>query len=247
MYYSNVLFTEAILRQSLESNKDVRVLVAGSIHQHSLPTVEDKVIFVDTKQSPRNIYGFSKSVNQLQVKYYRDLGLHASFAILFNHESSLRSSKYLLPKLCSLAAKLKLSTQKNSGVFPKAIELKNVHVRVDWSDAELIVKSFASIIQKDKPLDYVLGSGHVTSVLEVIRYIEKNIAPGFVRLIDLDEPITGCDGTFLSASLICGEAKQNYENLGVPPTNIYYLVEKLVSEYLEQERSELLLKGGEFG
>ena len=89
LYNSNILFTESILNAALLAKNEIKVLVAGTCHQFS-PKKEGSIkhISTSTKESPRNLYGLTKSVNRLQVSHYRKLGLFACFTILFNHETN---------------------------------------------------------------------------------------------------------------------------------------------------------------
>lgn len=112
----------------------------------------------ETAFYPRSPYGVSKSYAFWMTKNYREsYGLFASNGILFNHESPRRGETFVTRKITRAAARIKtgLDTQ---------LKLGNTSARRDWGYAPDYVAGMWLMLQQDKPMDLVLGTGTSTSV-----------------------------------------------------------------------------------
>ena len=96
----------------------------------------------------------------ITVNYRESYGLHASSGILFNHESPRRGENFVTRKVTQAAARIKLGLQ-------KTITLGNLEARRDWGFAGDFVKAMWSMLQQDKPEDYVIATGSSHSVREL--------------------------------------------------------------------------------
>jgi len=111
-----------------------------------------------TPLHPRTPYGVSKVFAQLMTASYRDVhDMHASGAILFNHESPLRATRYVSRKISHGMAKIALGDE-------TPIELGNLDVRRDWGFAGDYVEAMWLMAQADTPDDYVLATGKTLSI-----------------------------------------------------------------------------------
>lgn len=128
-------------------------------------------MFGGTSESPQNEltpfcplspYAVSKTTGfYITNMYRRAYGLHASCGILFNHESPRRPETYLMRKITSAAACIKLGLQKE-------LRLGNLEVKRDWGFAGDYVEAMWRMLQQEAPDDYVIGTGENHSVLEVL-------------------------------------------------------------------------------
>lgn len=129
------------------------------------PATGSTTLHVDETAEPNPVspYAVAKLAGQNLAKVYRDRwGLHVSSGILFNHESALRSQQFVTRKVTSNIARLA-----QHGGLP--IRLGDMSSKKDWSAAQDIVSGMSLMLESDKPLDYVLGSGETHSVEDVLR------------------------------------------------------------------------------
>jgi GDPmannose 4,6-dehydratase len=125
-----------------------RVVLVGSSQMYAPPTDVDAVIDEATPMAPRTFYGKTKTWSRELCQYAREkTGVHASFAILFNHESRFRRAGFVTRKIVDAAT---------TGGLP---DLRDAYATADWSAAEDIVEALAAMADRGEPGEYVLGSG----------------------------------------------------------------------------------------
>jgi GDPmannose 4,6-dehydratase len=111
-----------------------------------------------TPLAARTPYGVSKLLAHAAVGAWRaSYGLHASSAILFNHESEWRDEAFVTRKLSRAVARIVLGRE-------KAVVLGNLDARRDFGYAPDHVAAMASIAARDQPDDYVLATGTGSSI-----------------------------------------------------------------------------------
>ena len=144
---------------------------------------------IDSKIEPQSPYGVSKAAAYWLIKIYREkYNIHCCTGILFNHESPLRSKEFVTKKIVDTALKMK---KKKS----LKLELGNVDIYRDWGWAPDYVEAIWLMMQRNKPRDFIIGSGKTYSlkefVNEVFRYLKldkKNLKTNvskYKRKIDL--------------------------------------------------------------
>ncbi len=115
-----------------------------------------------TPSNPRSIYGISKAAGYSLVRYYRtEHRLFACSGILYNHESERRGPSFVTRKVTMAAARIKLGLEKE-------IRLGNLEARRDWGYAPDTVRAMVLMLQQDKPDDYVIGTGILHSVRDLL-------------------------------------------------------------------------------
>ena len=77
--------------------------------------------------------------------------------ILYNHESNRRNDFFLPKKISKSAARIKLG-------FQDKLVLGDISIKRDWSHAKDIVRAMWLMNQSQVPRDYVIGSGVLNSV-----------------------------------------------------------------------------------
>lgn len=173
----NFLSTQAILDALLEKAPRCRFLYAGSSQMHT-PESDITVVDENTPYRPSSYYGVTKVASaQLIDLLRRERGLWGVTTILFNHESVRRSGQYLSRKVTRSVADI--VRRKNEALSPQADKLciRDISARADWSAATDFVRAFHLCLQADSAMDYVLASGKVHTVGELLQ--EAFQAAGF--------------------------------------------------------------------
>src|SRR5207253_2273196 len=102
---------------------------------------------------PRSPYAVAKLyAHWITINYREAYGLFASNGILFNHESPRRGETFVTRKITMAVAAIR------SGKAD-CLNLGNLDAERDWGHAEDYVAGIWSILQADRPGDYVLATG----------------------------------------------------------------------------------------
>ena len=138
-------------------------------------------IFGQPKSSPQNEYtphnpitpyGIAKSFATNMVKLYRDtLGLYATNAICYNHESPRRSEEYVTRKIVKSAVEIKKNKR-------STLELGDIYAQRDWGYAPDYVEAMWLMLQHDTAQDYIVATGKTHTV--------KDWLYTTFKLLDLD-------------------------------------------------------------
>ncbi|NQW69750.1 MAG: GDP-mannose 4,6-dehydratase [Betaproteobacteria bacterium] len=115
-----------------------------------------------------SLYGIAKISENMLVEFYRRKGLHASTAILFNHESSRRSNNFVTKKIVKALVAIT-----NGG--NQALVLGNLNAKKDWGWAKDYAYGMFLMSQIDKPKDYVLASGSHHTVCDFIEIVAAKL------------------------------------------------------------------------
>lgn len=117
---------------------------------------------LETPVAPVNPYGCAKVfATQMVQVYRRSFGLFACNAILYNHESPRRGENFVTRKICRAAAAIKAGRQKE-------LFLGDTSARRDWGHAKDYVRGMWMILQHRTPEDFILATGKLHSVQEVV-------------------------------------------------------------------------------
>jgi GDPmannose 4,6-dehydratase len=116
-----------------------------------------------TPRAPNEPYGAAKAYADAMVAAYRERhGVHASAAILFNHESPRRPIAYVTRKVTRGAAAIALGLEER-------LALGDLEAVRDWSFAGDIADGMWRMATADEPGDYVLASGVGRTVGDLVR------------------------------------------------------------------------------
>jgi GDPmannose 4,6-dehydratase len=111
---------------------------------------------------PRSPYAVAKLYAYwITVNYREAYGYHASNGILFNHESPIRGETFVTRKVTRAVAAIVMGLQKK-------LYLGNLDARRDWGHARDFVEGMWRILQQETPDDYVLATGEMHSVRELV-------------------------------------------------------------------------------
>jgi len=111
---------------------------------------------------PRSPYAVAKLYAYwITVNYREAYRFHASNGILFNHESPIRGETFVTRKATRGVAAIVMGLQKK-------LYLGNLDAKRDWGHARDFVEGMWRILQQDTPDDYVLATGEMHSVRELV-------------------------------------------------------------------------------
>ena len=112
--------------------------------------------------SPKSPYGVSKFLaHRMCLQYREEFGIWISSGILFNHESELRPQHFVFQKV--IRSLVEISQGKR-----QFLELGNLEIYRDWGYAGDYVEAMQKSLQSDNPRDYVIATGRLNSLRNVI-------------------------------------------------------------------------------
>ncbi|HWZ95970.1 MAG TPA: GDP-mannose 4,6-dehydratase [Opitutaceae bacterium] len=115
----------------------------------------------DTPWRPQTPYGVTKASGMLAAACYRTRhGLFSACGILFNHESELRSEKFISQKIVRAAVAVQAGRQEQ-------LVVGDLGARVDWGYARDYVEAMRIILQLPEARDFVVASGNTHSVRDL--------------------------------------------------------------------------------
>jgi GDPmannose 4,6-dehydratase len=113
------------------------------------------------------------------VNYREAYGLHASSGILFNHESEKRGLEFVTRKITNSLARIKLGLQ-------DSITLGNLDSARDWGFAGDYVEAMWTMLQQEKPDDYVIATGESHSVRELCEVAFGELDLDYKKYVEID-------------------------------------------------------------
>src|SRR5947199_1039716 len=123
----------------------------------------------DTPFYPRSPYGVAKAYGHwITVNYRESYGMFCVSGILFNHESPRRGKEFVTRKVTDAAARIKLGLQKD-------LRIGNLDAKRDWGFAGDYVRAMWLMLQQDKPDDYVIASGQMHTVRDLVRIAFEHV------------------------------------------------------------------------
>ena len=179
---------------------------------------------------PRSPYGVAKLyAHWMTVNYRESFGLHASSGILFNHESPLRGIEFVTRKITDGVARIKLN-------LARELPLGNLDAQRDWGHARDYVRAMWLMLQQDVPDDYVIATGHTTSIREFCRiafsYAGLNFEDHVTTRADLLRPA--------EVDVLIGDATKAHSKLGwKPETSLTDMVAEMVEADLARHKMML--------
>lgn len=157
---TNTLGTLRLLDAVRQATPRARFFFASSSELFGNPATSPQN--ESTPFQPRNFYGSAKLLaHQAVVQAREQHGLFACCGILYNHESPRRPSSFVTRRVCEGVARIVRGES-------ESLTLGNMSALRDWSYAGDVVKAMWCMLQRDTPGDYVLGSGLLHSVEQLV-------------------------------------------------------------------------------
>ena len=160
LYTSEVssIGTISILEAIKNSRKDIKYYQASSSEMYGGEVEEE--LFENSEFNPKSPYAAAKLFSHNITKIYREsYGIFAVNGILFNHESPARGETFVTRKISRAVGRINQGTQTK-------LTLGNLNAKRDWGFAGDYVEGMYSMLQFDKPEDWVLATGESHSVSE---------------------------------------------------------------------------------
>jgi GDPmannose 4,6-dehydratase len=173
---------------------------------------------------PRSPYGVAKCYGHfITVNYRESYDLFAASGILFNHESERRGLEFVTRKVTHAAAGIKLG-------LVNELSLGNLDAERDWGYARDYVEAMWLMLQEDEPEDYVIATGEVHSVRELVEVAFDHVGLSPDQYVRIDE-------RFLRPAEVehlVGDATKARERLGwIPKTSFEEMIRRMVDSDLE--------------
>ena len=144
-----------------KNKKKTKVILIGTSQMYSK---KEDTINIETKFNPQNLYGeFRVKSFDYMKKNKSKYNLHATMAILFNHDSVFRNKKFLLPRITKLIKDNK---------FKMLQEIFNENISGDFSHAEDICNGIYKLsIKKSNPDKLIFSSNKRVFINNIIDYL----------------------------------------------------------------------------
>lgn len=160
-----------ILEAIREVNSSIRFYQASSSEMFG--KVKESPQNENTPFHPRSPYAVAKILGHwIAINYRESYSMFCCSGILFNHESPLRGTEFVTRKITTGISNIYKGRQ-------NIIELGNINAERDWGFAGDYVEAMYSMLQQDKPDDYVIATGESHSVREFVekcfKYIDMDI------------------------------------------------------------------------
>jgi GDPmannose 4,6-dehydratase len=175
---------------------------------------------------PRSPYAAAKVYSHWMTVNYRDgYGLFACNGILFNHESPRRGETFVSRKITKAAARIKLGRQRK-------LYLGNLDARRDWGYAGDYVEAMWTILQQDKPNDYVIATGETHSVREFLDIAFGYLGLEWKEFVEIDPRYYRPN----EVDLLLGDSSKAQKQIGWQPrVRFRELVHMMIDADLEAE------------
>ena len=129
---------------------------------------------------PRSPYGVAKLYGHwITVNYREAYGLYAASGILFNHESPRRGMEFVTRKVTDAVARITLG-------LAEELRIGNLQARRDWGFAWDYVDAMWRMLQAPAPTDYVVGTGVMHSVEDLVRVAFDHVGLKWQKYVKVD-------------------------------------------------------------
>jgi len=182
---------------------------------------------------PRSPYGVAKTYAHWVTVSYREIhDIFACSGILFNHESPRRGKEFVSRKITDGVARIKYG-------LASELRLGNLEARRDWGFAGDYVEAMWLMLQQDSPDDYVIATGEIHSVRELLEIAFAAAGLNWKEHVVVDRALLRP----AEVELLQGDYSKARAHLGwKPKVSFEHLIEMMLRADLEQqERSP---KGG---
>lgn len=161
VFNKNVQATANILEACYLFSKHTKIITAGSCLMYDASKTNcqsEKTLYAS-----KSLYGLAKITENKLVAYYREKGIFACTAILYNHESHRRASQFVTKKIVENMVKIK------KGKID-SFTLGSLDAQKDWGYAGDYANAMYLMSQADFPRDYIVASGEMHTIGD---FVEK--------------------------------------------------------------------------
>ncbi|MDX2215322.1 MAG: GDP-mannose 4,6-dehydratase [Oculatellaceae cyanobacterium bins.114] len=182
----------------------------------------------NTPFRPMNPYAAAKlHAHWMMVHHRQRYGLFACSGILYNHESPMRLPAFVTRKVSVAAASIKLG-------LSDRLEMGNLQAKRDWGHANDHVEAMWRMLQAETPEDYVIGTGQLHSVQDLVETAFGCLDLDWTRYVTVDLKLIRSDEHF---HLVANPAKAKRHLGWQPQVTFASLIEEMVLTDLERLKS----------
>jgi|ERR1019366_2689871 GDPmannose 4,6-dehydratase len=179
----------------------------------------------ETPFSPQSPYARAKCHGFNKVQQYRDYGLFASNAILFNTESPRRPENYVSRKIVKGACRIKLGLQEK-------LLLGNIEGKRDFSHAYDAANAIIKIAQAEKADDFIVSSNQSHSIRKFVELAFSKLELNWQDYVVIDPDLYREN----AGPEYCGDNSKIKKKLNWEPK---YTFDSLIGEMIEVEMKGL--------
>jgi GDPmannose 4,6-dehydratase len=155
-YKVNLIGTYNILENIRKIRKKIKFYQANSSEMFG--KYKGKIVNENSKFFPETPYAKSKLFAHYLVKKYREnFKIFACNGIAFNHESPLRSEKFVSKKIIKQIYEIFLNKR-------KFMKIGNILTKRDWGYAKEYVGAFWLIMQQNRPDDFIIATSKINNI-----------------------------------------------------------------------------------
>ena len=181
----------------------IRIYNASSSESFGL-TPPGEMSSEETPFRPRSPYATAKATAHWTTANYRAAyGIFACSGILFNHESPLRSERFVTKKITAAAVAI-------ASGRAKRVTLGDLSASRDWGYAPEYVDAMWRMLQQEQPSDYVIATGQSHTVKEFVDAAFKAVGLDWHDHVDIDKSLFRPNDIAHS----CGNAAKARRELG---------------------------------
>lgn len=178
----------------------------------------------ETPFRPKNPYAAAKlHAHWTMVHHRQRYGLFACSGILYNHESPRRPPSFVTRKVSMAAASIKLG-------LSEVLEMGSLEAKRDWGYAGDHVEAMWRMLQADEPEEYVIGTGKLHTVRELVAAAFNAVGLDWQRYVVVNPKFLRSDEHF---HLVADPLKAKRQLGWEPQVSFEQLVEKMVFHDLE--------------
>lgn len=178
---------------------------------------------------PRSPYGVAKAYGHyITVNYRESFNMFAVSGILFNHESPRRGLEFVTRKVTDGVAQIKLGKKTE-------LRMGNLDAKRDWGFAGDYVKAMWLMLQQERADDYVISTGVVKTVRELIETAFSIVELDWKKFVKIDEKFMRP----AEVDLLIGDAGKAKKNLGwEPEVTFEQMIKMMVEEDLKRHSAK---------
>lgn len=177
---------------------------------------------------PKNPYGAAKLHAHWTMTHHREqYNLFACSGILYNHESPRRPPQFVTRKVTLAAAGIKL------GLMDK-LSMGNLDAKRDWGFAGDYVEVMWRMLQTDTPQDYVIGTGVLHSVKDLVEMAFNSVNLDWQKYVEVNTTLLRRDEHF---QLVADPSNAKNNLHWSPQVTFEQLIENMVQTDLQRLQS----------
>lgn len=190
--------------------------------------VQESPQSIHTPFRPKNPYGAAKLHAHWTMTHHREqYNLFACSGILYNHESPRRPPQFVTRKVTLAAAGIKLGLMDH-------LVIGNLDAKRDWGFAGDYVEAMWRMLQSDTPQDYVIGTGILHSVRDLVALAFESVDLDWQKYVKVNTNLLRRDEHF---QLVADPTNAQQNLQWSPQVTFEQLIDQMVQADLQRLQS----------